>query len=171
MAATVVTTTYDSVTDTTALTCTLASLATSSTLLVGRESTAITNVSNLYVDAILSGRITTGTTPTAGIIEVWVYAVSKHVASTPTYPSPVTGTDAAITFVAETKQRLYLLDSMVTNATSDQPYDIRPRSLVELCGYMPIKWGAFATHSTVVTLNATAGNHWLHYQGLKFTNT
>lgn len=171
--ATVLTTTYDSVTDSNALTCTLASLATSSTLVVGREATAVTNVSNLFVDVEVTGQITTGTSPTVStFIEVWLYAAIKQVASTPTYPSPVTGSDAAITFVAETKNRMILADSIVVNATSNTAYAIRPFSVAQLCGgIMPIKWGLVVIHSTGVNLNATAGNHWLHYQGIKYTAT
>jgi len=168
--ATIVTTTYDSTTDTTALTITLASLATSSSLLVGRESTAISNVSNLYVDALVSGQITTGTSPTAGTIEVWAYGIIKHVASTPTYPSPVTGTDAAITFVAETKLR-QLIAAIPTNATSNTAYSIPPTSIASLFGVLPIKWGVAVIHNTAVNLHATAGNHWIHMQGIKYTNT
>jgi tripartite-type tricarboxylate transporter receptor subunit TctC len=169
--ATILTTTYDSTSDTTALTCTLASLATSSGLLVGRESTAVTNVSNLYVDALVSGQITTGTSPTAGTIEVWAYALIKHATSTPTYPSPVTGTDAAITFVAETKPRVSVA-SISTNATSNTAYAFQPVSVASLFGgVLPIKWGLVVIHNTAVNLNATAGNHWLHYQGIKFTST
>jgi hypothetical protein len=170
--ATILTTTYDSVTDSNALTLTLASLATSSSLLVGRESTAITNVSNLYLDAHVFGQITTGTSPTAGQIEVWLYALIKHASSTPTYPSPVTGSDAAITFVAETKSRLILLDLIATNSTSNTTYGIRPASVRNLCGgVMPIKWGVAVTHNTAVNLNSTAGNHWVHYTGIKLTST
>jgi hypothetical protein len=170
--ATILTTTYDSVTDSNALTCTLAALATSSTLVVGRESTAVSNVTPLYVDIMLSGQITTGTSPTAGIIEVWLYAIIKHASSTATYPHPIAGSDAAATFTAEKKQRLILVDSMNTNATSDVPYAIRPASVKELCGgVMPIKWGLFVTHNTAVNLNSTSGNHWLHWQGIKYTST
>ena len=169
--ATILTTTYDSVTDTSALTITLASLATSSGLLVGRESTAVTNVSNLFVDAYLSGQITTGTSPTAGSIEVWLYALTKHVASTPSYPSPVTGTDAGITFVAETKLRV-LVDSIATNTTSNTAYSIRPVSVASLCGgIMPLKWGVVVISSSGVALNSTGSNHWIQYQGIKYTNT
>jgi len=168
--ATILTTTYDSTTDTTALTITLASLATSSSLLVGRESTAVSNVSNLYVDALVSGQITTGTTPTAGTIEVWAYGLIKHATSTATYPSPVTGTDAAITFVAETKLR-HLITSISTNTTSNTAYTVPPTSIASLFGVLPIKWGVVVIHSTGVNLNATAGNHWIHMQGIKYTNT
>ena len=46
--------------DTTALTITLASLATSSTLVAGRESTAVDNSSNVDEDHLVSGQITVG---------------------------------------------------------------------------------------------------------------
>ncbi len=170
--ATVTTTTYNSTTDTTALTITLASLATSSTLLVGRESTAISNASDLYVDALVSGQITTGTSPTAGQIELYVYGYTKNVSSSPTYPNPCTGSDAAITLVAETKQRLYLADVITTNITSNTAYGIKPFGIAQFFGgIIPIRWGIVVVHSSGVNLNATAGNHYIHYQGIKYTST
>ena len=54
------------------VTITLASLAPSSTLLVGVESNAIDNTSNLYLDYLCSGMIKSNATITAGgRIEVW----------------------------------------------------------------------------------------------------
>ncbi|NBW19056.1 MAG: hypothetical protein EBR82_64880 [Caulobacteraceae bacterium] len=53
-------------------TITLASLASDTNLLAGRESNAIDNSSNLYLDYLISGKVTTGTSPTtARSIEVW----------------------------------------------------------------------------------------------------
>ena len=43
-----------------ALTITLASLATSATWIVGRESTEVINSTNKYLDYLLAGKITTG---------------------------------------------------------------------------------------------------------------
>jgi len=170
--ATVQTTTYNSTTDTTALTITLASLATSSTLLVGRESTAISNASDLYLDALVSGQIMTGTSPTAGQIEVYVYGYTKIVSSTPTYPNPCTGSDAAITLTAETKMRLYLADSMTTNATSNVAYGIKPFGVAQFFGnILPARWGIVVVHNTAVNLNSTSTNHYIHYQGIKYTST
>ena len=48
-----------------ALTFTLASLASSASLVAGRESTAVDNGTTLAVDYLVSGKITTGTSPTA----------------------------------------------------------------------------------------------------------
>ena len=74
-----------------ALTITPASLATSATLVAGRESTAVVNTTNLYVDYLLAGKIMTGTTPTVSKqIQVWVYGQTED---TPLYPGTITGSD------------------------------------------------------------------------------
>jgi hypothetical protein len=160
---------YDSTTDSNAITITLASMATSATNIVGRESTAISNATNNYVDVLVSGQVMTGSaTLTAGTIEVWLYAQLKVASSTPTYPSPVTGSDAAITFVNETKLAMVLLDAVSTNTTANTPYAIGPISVAELIGEVPERWGVCVMHNTGQNLNATAGNHWLHYTGIKF---
>ncbi len=161
-------TAYSSTTDTTALTLTAASLATSSTLTVGRESTVVSNATNLDLDHLLSGLITTGTSPTGGSIQVWIYSVSKLVSSTYTYTGGATGSDAALTLVAEVRNQLALAYSVPVNTTSNTGYHLRPRSIASLFGgVMPLAWGAWLVHSTGVNLNSTAGNHYLHYTRVK----
>lgn len=175
--ATVVTTTYASTTDSTAITITLAALATSATLVAGRESTVVDNTSNLYVDAILSGQITTGSSPTPNkSIEVWLYAPLKVAGGTFTYPTAtttaLTGADAAATFVLNQKNQLALAWVITSVGTTDTKYAVGPLSVAAAFGgVMPLKWGLFVTHNTVVNLNATAGNHWMHYTGIKYTST
>lgn len=175
--ATVDTLTYDSVTDSTAITLTLASLATSASLVAGRESTAISNVSNQFLDAYVSGQITVGTTPTtAKSINVYVYALLKHVSSAASYPiataTALTGVDAAATFEIDQLNAVRLAASINIIATSDRAYSVAPFSVAALFGgVLPIKWGIFVTHNTGVNLNATAGNHWFHWQGVKVTHT
>ena len=163
---------YADTADTVGLTITLASLATSSTLVVGRASTAVVNTSNLYLDCLLSGLITTGTSPTAGVIELWVYAPIKIATSTVTYPDSITGTDAAKTFASvEAKYGLTQAAAIITNASSDIGYSINPISIASLFGgSMPTHWGVFVTHDTAVNLNATGGNHYLEYQGIELTS-
>ena len=74
------------------LTITLASLASDTNLLAGRESDVVDNSSNLYLDYLLSGKVTTGTSPTsARSIEVWAYALINDT----TYPGVFDGTDSA----------------------------------------------------------------------------
>lgn len=143
------------------LTITLASLATSSTLLVGRASTAVT--SGNWIDAVVSGVITLGTTPTTATeIRVYVYAQRND---TPTYPDGITGTDAAKTFAtAETRNASLFLGKVlgVDAATSNEDRDFS-FSLVQVCGFLPKRWGVFVTHSSAVNLNSTSGNHEIVY--------
>ena len=162
---------YSSTTDTTALTITLASLATDANLLTGRESTVVDNTSNKYMDILLSGQITTGTTPTdAKSIEIWAYAPLKIATSTETYPDVLDGTDSAETLSSDDiKIQLARVSTISTDNTSDRNYPVGPVALAPAFGgVIPTHWGIFVTHNTGVNLNATAGNHWIHYLGIKY---
>lgn len=159
-------------TDTVALTITLASLATSSTLLVGRQSSVVDNTTNVDLDHILSGLITVGTTPTANtFIEVWVTAPVKIVSGSATYPDSFGASDAAFTSssagvkAASFRRAARML---CDSATSNRGYYFPGVSIASLFGgQMPKYWGVFVTHSTAVNLNATAGNHYLHYDRIQ----
>lgn len=145
-----------------ALTCTLASLATSSTRTAGRESTAIATASPT-IDYLLGGKITAGTTPTAGkVIDVWIYAA---VEDDPIYPDVFDGTDSAETCTSENVRNssLRLAASIPIDSTSDRTYWFGPISIASLFGgVVPSHWGVFVTHDTVVNLNSTGGNHALY---------
>lgn len=146
-------------------TITLASLATSSTLLVGRESTQIDNSTNKYLDYIIAGKVTTGTTPTVNkVINLWAYGSLKD---TPTYPNTITGTDSGVTLTnAGTRNTgLRPVASALVTATSDIGYPFAPSSLTALFGAFlpPNRHGLWVTHDTAVNLNATGGNHVLSY--------
>lgn len=142
-----------------ALTITLASLGTSSALTAGRESNAVDNSSNLYEDYLLGGKVTTGTTPTAGVIEVWVVG---QVEDTPTYPDVFDGTDSAETVTA--RDILFshgkLAAVMDTGTTSDRTYWFGPISIASLFGgVVPDRFVVFVVHNTAVALNSTGSNH------------
>jgi hypothetical protein len=141
-----------------AVTITLTSLATSATLVAGRESNAIDNSSGLYLDYFLAGRIMTGTTPTVGVIEVNVVAMQDDT----TWPDVFDGTSSAetVTTVDIKNAICRLAASMVNTATSNIAYSFGPVSVASLFGGVcPRKFAVFVTHSTVAALNATAGNH------------
>jgi len=158
--------------DTVALTITLASLASTAAgiLLAGQESTAVTNASNLDLDHLVSGRITAGTSPTAGrVIEVWAYAPVQIASGTPTYPDVLTGSDAAATLTSANVKNasVRLVWSAQTDNVTDRPYWIPPTSIAQLFGELPARWGLFVTHDSGVNLNGTAGNHYLNYHRVK----
>lgn len=153
-----------------AYTITLASLATSSTLVAGRQSTAVTN-SGEYLDATVTGRITVGTSPTGGQIEIWVGA---PIDSTPTYPTSFGASDAAVTVASANFRDAALRRGAViySDTTSDRPYDIAPFSVAALFGgVLPEIHFVWVVHSTGVNLNATGGNHELNYRffGARYT--
>lgn len=150
-----------------AYTITLASLATSSTLLVGRQSTVVSNTANLFIDYGIAGIVSVGTTPTINtVIHVMAFGSLND---TPVYPGAFTGTDAGRTIVnSGTKGGavVYLAILNVPATASNVAYPFLPVSLVRaMGGFLPKNHGVFVTHSTGVNLNATGGNHAIYHTG------
>lgn len=146
------------------LTITLASLATDANLLTGRESATIDNTSALVLDYLVSGKITTGTSPTASkSIEVW--AVGSWDGTN--WPDVFDGTESAETITsADIKASVCrFVAAMATSSTSNVTYHFGPVSLAAAFGgVLPPKIVLFVTHSTAVALNATSGNHQIRLQ-------
>lgn len=147
----------------------IASLASSASWVAGYESDVLDNTTNAYLDYLISGKITTGTTPTTGVIEVWAIGILDDT----NYPDVFDGTTGAETVTS--RDILYahgkLVASIATNTTSDQAYPFGPVSLASLFGgLVPKKVVFFTTHSTVAALNATAGNHKLWQTGVYATS-
>lgn len=148
-----------------AYTITLTSLATSSTLVAGRESTALSNASNKYLDVLTAGFITVGTTPTANT-QIEVHTVGA-LNDTPLYPDVFDGTDSA-----ETVSNVQIKNAIcrpvaimqVVATTSDLAYPFTPLGQRQLYGDgLPPAHVIFVTHSTAVNLNATAANHAIYH--------
>ena len=142
-----------------ALTITLASLASSATFVFGRESTLVDNTSDLYLDYGLAGKVTTGTSPT-NAKEIRIYLVGLMEDST--WPDVFDGTDSdeTVTSVGILNSCTRLAASIITDGTSNRTY---PLSVVSVkrafLGFLPKKFSAFVTHSTAVNLNSTGSNH------------
>jgi hypothetical protein len=141
----------------TAPTHTLASLATSSTLVAGRESNTLDFTSTKYLDAQARQKVTTGTGPSAGTIELWAVPSIDGT----NFPDVFDGTDSAETVTS--RDILYgsakLIASTPTDTTSDRAYELNCTSLRDVFGTLPQKLSFFVTHSTGVNLNSTEGNH------------
>jgi hypothetical protein len=147
------------------LTMTLASLASDTNLVAGRASTNINNGSAGAdaIDALVGGKVTTGTSPTADRqIEVWAFGSYDGTS----YSGGATGTDANLT--PQAKPLLRLLTVIPTNATSNQTYTWGPVSIAQAFGgIVPERWGIYIVHNTGVALHATAGNHEVKYTPIK----
>jgi hypothetical protein len=140
-------------------TITLASLASDTNLLAGRESAEVVNTSTLALDYLVSGKITSGTSPTASRqIEVW--AIGSWDGTN--WPDVFDGTESAETITsADIKASVCrLVAVMATSATSNVTYHFGPVSIASAFGGVcPPKFVLFVVHNTAVALNATAGNH------------
>lgn len=153
------------------LTITLADLASDTNLLTGRQSTVISNVSDLFTDVKIGGKITTGTSPSAAKwIEPWIFA---EWLDADTYPDGFGASDAArtITSAGVKNSGFFPAPIIPTDTTSSRSYPIAPFSIVSVVGFMPRKWGIFITHNTGVNLHTTAGNHQISYLGLRYAIT
>lgn len=128
-------------------------------------SASVDNSSNLYVDALVSGKITTGTSPTAGTITFYVYGEDGN----GQYSGGVSGSDGGTPGSGEQTQIPIML-IVTTDATSNHTYEYGPIAIAQFFGgVLPRKWGIGMLNSTGVALNSTAGNHVCAYQGISFT--
>lgn len=146
------------------VTITLASLASDTNLLAGRESAETVNTSTLALDYLVSGKITTGTSPTAARqIEVW--AVGSWDGTN--WPDVFDGTESAETITsADIKAAICRpVAVMATGSTSNVTYHFGPVSLAAVFGgIVPPKVVLFVVHNTGAALNSTAGNHQIRLQ-------
>jgi hypothetical protein len=148
----------------------LNSLASSSDFTAGRESTAVDNTTNKYMDALVSGSVTVGTTPTINTI-IGIYVYAQHDDS-PTYQDVFDGTDSAETVTSSGVLNgvVALLGSLSVSATTtDRVYYLKPTSVATLFGgVLPKRWGIFVAHNTGVALKSTTNTDTFKYTGIKF---
>jgi hypothetical protein len=147
------------------ITAAVASLASDTNLLAGIESSVIDNTADGFDDILLSGKITTGTSPTAARqIEVWAIAWDGT-----NWPDVFDGTTSAETITSsDIKNALCKpVAILATNNTSDRTYHFTGVSArAAFNGVLPSRFILFVTHNTGVALNATAGNHAFCSQGV-----
>ena len=148
----------------------LATTPLASSTTVVREGTVIDNTTNKYDDALLSGKITVGTTPTSGTpIYVYVYAILDD---TPTYPDTLAGSDADRTLTSVGVGQGFLKVAAVLNVdstTSNRAYAFGPIAVAQFFGgVLPLKWGVAVSNQSGVALNSTAGLHFIKYIGVKY---
>lgn len=148
-------------------TITLASLAASSTLLGGRESTAIDNgASNKYLDYHVAGGYTAAAANNqAG--SIYTCAVGA-INDTPTWPDVFDGTDSAetVTDAGTFNSICKILSAISADNTASQVWYFGPVSVAAAFGgYLPDQFVYFVTHAIQTTTNA-----W-HSSGHTFSHT
>jgi hypothetical protein len=155
----------------TTITIDLANLGSSATWVAGRESSQIDNTTNKYVDALVSGFVSVGTTPTANT-QIIVYVWGSDVSLATTAIDALDGTDSA-----ETLTNVGIRDALrvgavinVPAATSDVAYPVLPFSVALLFGgHMPKFWGLYVAHNTGVNLrNSAVNTNNFEFVGVKY---
>jgi hypothetical protein len=149
----------------------LSALASSATFVAGRESSQVDNTTNKYVDVLVSGSVSVGTTPTANTsILVYVYGADTSLATTAI--DVLDGTDSA-----ETLTNVGILNALrlgasinVPAATTDVQYFVLPFSVAALFGgVVPKFWGLYVAQNTGVALRTNAINtNSFEYVGIKY---
>lgn len=145
-----------------AYTITLASLATSSGLTVGRCSTSNSNATNKDEILAVSGQVTCGTTTTAGVMELWAFAQRADSTWPDLFTAAYTGSDGGFTIRSRDILRagaVLVGSATVAASLTSVPFTFAARDLSELFGFPPKEHALFFVHSSGVNLNSTAGNH------------
>ena len=141
------------------ITVTLASLANNGV----RESTVIDNSTNLFIDALVGGKIKSPATATSTTGYVTIYAYGTVDGGT-LYSEEATGTDAAITLTSVPNLKIIGTINIVANATT---YNFGPFSVASAFnGILPDHWGLIFENKTAGTLDSTGSNHSVKYQGV-----
>lgn len=150
-------------------------VASSSTFVGGVESSVISNVSNLDLDHLISGKWTSGTTPTVNTqVQIWVIpSLTDDLAGTRTWPDVFDGASSAETVTsAGVLQGIGRLAAVlnVDSTTSNREYACAAFSVAALFGgSLPPSYVIFITHNTGVNSNSTAGNHSWSYMRVSAT--
>jgi|SRR6516164_669319 hypothetical protein len=148
------------------MTHTLASLANSTAAAgVGRQSTAVDNTANLYVDCHVGGKIVTGTTTANTLIEVLAFASYDGTS----YSGGAGATDAGLTLIPVNRFLLKVLSYIFVPDTTARTYTWGPLSVAQVYGgVLPQKWGVFVLNSSGAALSASG--HETKYTGIKWTS-
>lgn len=122
-----------------------------------RESTAVDNSSNLYLDAIVRVSVSVGTVANPKEVRVYVYGSEDG----SVYEDPCTGSDAAITLEDPPVTRLA---RVIPTPTSSKVYEALFSVAQCFGGSMPRKWGIIIDNQTGAAL--AASNNSASYSGV-----
>ncbi len=146
------------------ITITLASLGGSS----ARESTAIDNSSNLYLDAMVyvALKLQAGSPSAPKTINIYLYGSLDGT----NYTDNATGSDAAVTMRIPTNLRGPFV--LAAQDSGGLTYKGVIGSVAQYFGgILPYKWGIVVENATGITLSASESDHTKQYRGVYATGT
>ena len=147
----------------TAITITLASLAHSDN--AGRESDAVDNGTNKFIDAFVQVAIKLAAGTPSADKAVYVYAYGSEDGTT--FTDNATGADAAITLTDPPNMKL--IGVIRCPSAGALTYESQPMSVAKAFDWiLPRKWGIVVRNNTNVAFDTTG--HAAKYSGIYFTN-
>ena len=126
------------------------------------QSAAVDNSANLFKDALVGGKVKTGTGAGAGdYVDIYVAASAD---GGTTYSAGASGADASFT---NALTDLVFLGRVATIAATTT-YEFGPFSVAAAFGgTMPEKWALVLDNESDSTLDASAAEHEVHYMGVR----
>lgn len=131
----------------------------------GRESTAVDNSSNKWVDALLVVKIRTGASGTSTTGQVNIYAYGS-VDGGSTYSGNATGSDAALT-----PTNMVQIGSIAVAANATDYKSAVLSVAAAFNGVLPERWGIAILNLAGSTLDSTSGNFSATWQGVAASYT
>jgi hypothetical protein len=140
-----------------AITCTITSLGNTDQ----RQSTAVDNTSNLWLDALVFIQVKSASSSTSATGSVNLYAYGTADGGT-LYTDTATGTDGSITLTSPPNMRLIGVVNVVANSTT---YNAGPFSVAQAFGgILPDHWGVVVENVSGASLDSSVGS--VFYQGV-----
>lgn len=147
----------------TAITITLTSLAHSEN--AGRESTAVDNGTNKFIDALVQVKVKLAAGTPSGDRAVYVYAYGSEDGTT--YTDNATGSDADITLTDP--RNMKVIGVIYCPAAGALTYESQPMSVAKAFDWsLPRKWGIVVRNHTNVALDTTGSS--ASYSGDYYTS-
>lgn len=145
---------------------TLANLPSDTNLLVGRESTAIDNSGNKYLDYLVSGKIRVNTSlPSTWGRTIQIFAIGA--CDGVTWPDVLTGADSEIALSSITHKNTIcrFVAELIIDATVGATYWFSAISIAAIFGgIVPIKFQLFIVQNTGQDLSSMSEDHAIYIQ-------
>ena len=127
-----------------------------------RSSASVDNTVDLYLDALVTLKIASGSTGTGatGYVNIYAYGTTGCAL----YTDTATGADENLTPASPINMRPLGWANVVANSTR---YVVGPFSVAQAFGgALPSKWGVMVENKSASNLSSTAASHLVTYQGV-----
>jgi hypothetical protein len=150
----------------------LSGLASSGPFTTGRQSLQVDNTTNKYIDALVSGKVSVGSTGMTANTSILVYVYGADTSLATTTLDDLDGTDSGATLTNSGILNALRLGATVAvpATTNNQAYIVLPFSVASLFGgVLPKFWGLYVAQNTGASLYSNAVNtDSFKYVGIKY---